>query len=120
MSRLTSLPERALELASVFGDNLRQAVPSVGQHAGKWLETGAKLGALKGGARVAGGFVRRHPALVAASVAGAGLLWYAAYRKKKRAEEEGNGAAIEGRARRVEARRSTRAPQPRHRTTMAD
>lgn len=119
MTRLTSLPERALELASLMGDNLKQAVPTVGHHAGKWLETGVKLGALKGGVRVAGGFMRRHPVLVAASVAGAGLLWYAAHRKKVQRE---NGEAIEGSARRVEARRATtRAPrQPRHRTTQAD
>ena len=43
MTRLTSLPERALELASVMGDNLRHAVPAVGHSAGKWLETGVKL-----------------------------------------------------------------------------
>src|SRR5262245_2455718 len=114
MSRLTSLPERALELASVFGDNLRQAMPTVGQHAGKWLETGAKLGALKGGVRVAGGFVRRHPVLIAASVAGAGLVWYAAHRRKTRAQD-GNGEAIEGTAQRVDARRVPRPRPPRHR-----
>ena len=91
MTRLTSLPERALELASVMGDNLKQAVPTVGHHAGKWLETGVKLGALKGGVRVAGGLLRRHPVLVAASVAGAGLLWYAAHRKKVQRE---NGEAM--------------------------
>ena len=116
MSRLTSLPERALELANLMGGNLKQAVPTVGQHAGKWLETGVKLGALKGGARVAGGVLRRHPVLVAASVAGAGLLWYAAHRKKVQRE---NDEAIEGSARRVEARRATRAPQSRRRTTRA-
>ena len=106
MTKLTSLPERALELASTVGDNLRHAVPAVSQHAGKWLETGAKLGALKGGARVAGGFVRRNPLLIAAAVAGAGLVWYAAKRRARKAEEEGNGEAIEGRARRIEARSS--------------
>jgi branched-subunit amino acid aminotransferase/4-amino-4-deoxychorismate lyase len=119
MTRLTSLPERALELASVMGGNLKQAVPTMGQHAGKWLETGAKLGALKGGAQVAGRFVRRHPVLIAASVAGAGLLWYAAYRRKARANADDE--AIEGNARRVDARRAPRAPrQPRHRTTQAE
>lgn len=108
MSKFTSLPERALELASSVGDNLRHAVPAVGQHAGKWLETGAKLGALKSGARVAGGFVRRNPVLVAAAVAGAGLLWYAAHRRARNAQD-GSAEAIEGRARRVEARRGERA-----------
>lgn len=102
MTKLTSLPERALELASTVGDNLRHAMPSVSQHAGKWLETGAKLGALKGGARVASGFVRRNPLLIAAAVAGAGLVWYAAKRRARKAEE-GNGEAIEGGSRRIEA-----------------
>jgi uncharacterized membrane protein len=119
MSRLTSLPERALELAGAVGDNLRQAMPSVGQHAGKWLETGAKLGALKGGARVAGGFVRRNPVLVAAAVAGAGLIWYAARRKARRANGAAEEESIEGSARRIEARRAPRPRQPRHRTTQA-
>ncbi|MBU8977201.1 hypothetical protein JI752_013695 [Lysobacter sp. MMG2] len=125
MTKLTSLPERALDLASLVGENLRHVgenlrhtVPSVTQHAGQWLETGAKLGALKTGARVAGGFVRRNPVLVAAAVAGAGLLWYAAKRRARRAEEELNGQeAIEGSSRRVEARRGSgrRAPAARHR-----
>ena len=74
MTKLTSLPERALDLASLLGDNLRNvgdnlrhSVPSMTQHAGQWLDAGAKLGALKGGARVAGGFVRRNPVLIAAA-----------------------------------------------------
>ncbi|UNK48234.1 hypothetical protein MNR01_10655 [Lysobacter sp. S4-A87] len=110
MSKLSDLPERALELASAVGDNLRHAVPSVTQHAGKWLETGAKLGVVKGGVQVAGKFVRRNPVLVAAAVAGAGLLWYAAKRRARQAE---NGGAIEGSARRVEAQRTARRPAPR-------
>ena len=128
MTKLTSLPERALDLASLVGDNLRNvgenlrhSMPTMTQHAGQWLETGAKLGALKGGARIAGGFVRRNPVLIAAAVAGAGLLWYAAKRRARREEEELNGTeAIEGASRRVEARRGTgrRAPTPR-RTTAA-
>lgn len=115
MTKLTSLPERALELASAVGDNLRHAVPTVSQHAGKWLETGAKLGALKGGARIAGGFVRRNPVLIAAAVAGAGLLWYAAKRRARQAEN-GEGEAIEGQSRRIEARRAARASAPRRTT----
>ena len=100
MSKFNSLPERALELASQVGDNFKNVVP----HAGKWLEAGAKLGVLKNGARVAGIFVRRNPAVTIAAAAGAGLLWYAAHRRAKRAEN-GNGEAIEGSARRVDARR---------------
>ena len=74
MSTFNSISDRALDLANSVGDNLKHAVP----HAGKWLEAGAKLGALKGGARVAGMFVRRNPAIAIATAAGAGLLWYAA------------------------------------------
>jgi len=122
MTKLTSIPERALDLASLVGDNLRNvgenlrhSVPSMTQSAGQWLETGAKLGALKTGARVAGGFVRRNPVLIAAAVAGAGLLWYAAKRRAQRVEDEQDEHAIEGSSRRVEARRGAgrRAPAPR-------
>ena len=123
MTKLTSIPERALDLASLVGDNLRSAgdslrhsVPAMTHSAGQWLETGVKLGALKSGARVAGDFVRRNPVLIAAAVAGAGLLWYAAKRRARRAEEELEAQeAIEGSSRRVEARRGTgrRAPIPR-------
>ena len=70
--------------------------------AGRWLETGAKLGALKGGARGATAIVRRNPAIAIATVAGAGLLWYAA-RRKARQQQDGT---IEGSAKRVEARRA--------------
>lgn len=100
MSKFTSLPERALELASQVGDNFKHVVPQ----AGKWLEAGAKLGVLKSGARAAGLFVRRNPAVAVAAAAGAGLLWYAARRRAKRAAENG-GEAIEGTAKRVDARR---------------
>lgn len=114
MNRIESISGRALELASSVGDNMRHALPRAGQ----LLDAGAKLGVLKSGARVAGTFVRRHPAMIAATVAGAGLLWYAAYRRAKRAEQgNGKGKTIEGSARRVEAKRSgdgsrrTRAPR---------
>jgi hypothetical protein len=105
MSRLDSLPERALELVSQVGDNLRHAVPD---GAGKWLDAGIKLGAVKTGARVAGTFVRRNPAAFAAAAAGAGLLWLVARHRAKKAEEangQGNGTS---RSRRVEAKRSPR------------
>ena len=101
MSKLTSRPERALELASQVGDSFKHVVP----HAGKWLDAGVKLGVLKTGARVAGLFVRRNPVVTIAAVAGAGLLWYAA---RRRARQAGNGmeaGAIEGSAKRVDARR---------------
>ncbi|MGJ7902463.1 hypothetical protein [Lysobacter sp. 1R34A] len=100
MSKFTSLPDRALELVSSVGDNIRQHVPNAGQ----WLETGVKLGALKTGARTAGVFIRRNPMIAAAAVAGAGLLWYAAARRKARQQAEGD--PIEGSARRIDARRA--------------
>ena len=99
MSRFDSYPDRALELADRVGDSLKNMVPG---SAGRWLETGAKLGALKGGARVATAIVRRNPAIAIATVAGAGLLWYAA-RRKARQQQDGT---IEGSAKRVEARRA--------------
>lgn len=97
MSKFTSLPERALELASQVGDSVKHVVP----HAGKWLETGAKLGVLKHGTRIASTFVRRNPVVAIAAAAGAGLLWFAARRRAKQAES----GAIEGTARRVDARK---------------
>lgn len=108
MIKLHTLSGRALDLAEQVGDNMKVLVP----RAETLLATGAKLGALKTGARVAGLFVRRHPAMMVATVAGAGLLWYAAKRRGERAEqgnEAGNGGrqAIEGRAKRVDARKST-------------
>ena len=128
MSKLTSLPERALELASQVGDSFKHVVP----HAGKWLAAGAKLGALKSGARVAGVFVRRNPVVTIAAVAGAGLLWYAARRRARQAQNGLEAGAIEGSAKRVDARcadassnrRSTSAARKRARSSsngdMAD
>jgi hypothetical protein len=104
MNRIESISERALELASSVGDNMRHALPRAGQ----LLDAGAKLGVVKSGARVAATFARRNPAVIAAAVAGAGLLWYAAHRRAKRAEQgNGKGETIEGSARRVEAKRSS-------------
>ncbi|TWI13414.1 hypothetical protein [Aerolutibacter ruishenii] len=101
MNALHTLPDRALGLANAVGDGLKHALPA----ADKWLQTGAKLGALKGGARVATTMVRRHPFVAVATVAGVGLLWYAARRKAREAEAN---APIEGTARRVEAKKSAR------------
>ena len=47
--------------------------------------------------------MRRNPTIVVAAAAGAGLLWMAARRRRKRMEAE---EAIEGKAKRVEARRT--------------
>jgi hypothetical protein len=107
MSKLHTLPGRALELATQVGETLRDRVPD---KAIKWVETGAALGALKTGSRVALRVVRRNPMMAAAAAAGAGLLWYAAHRRAKQAQE----GPIEGSATRIEAKRaSSDAPRAR-------
>lgn len=98
MNAMTSLPERALRIAGDVGSGLKDKVPD---KALKWVETGAALAAVKTGGRIATKFVRRNPAVAVAAVAGAGLLWMAARRRKQRMQEQ---EAIEGRAKRVEAR----------------
>jgi hypothetical protein len=100
MGKLDKAQDRAMELIGEIGDGLRRNMPG---KAMQWVETGAALGALRAGSKVAGRFVRRNPVLVGAAVAGAGLLWLAARRRA------GRQALIEGRATRVDAVR--RAPQ---------
>ncbi|WP_460763327.1 hypothetical protein [Lysobacter fragariae] len=107
MNRFEALSERALELAQDLRGNVQQHLP----RAGKLLEAGAKLGVVKSGARVAGKFARRNPVLVAATIAGAGLLWYAAHRRAKRLREMQAAEPIESTAhrlppKRVDARRA--------------
>lgn len=92
MSRFSSLPERALEMAM-------QAVP---HGAGKMLQTGVALGAIKTGTRVASTIIRRNPAMAAAAAAGAGVLWYLARRQAKRAAQ----GPIDSTSTRVEAKRA--------------
>ena len=98
MSRLTVITDRALELATQAGTSLKQAVPS----ADKLLQTGAALGAVKTGGKVAVAFVRRNPVVAVAAALGVGVLAYAAHRKRKREEQN---APIEGKSKRVEAKR---------------
>jgi ElaB/YqjD/DUF883 family membrane-anchored ribosome-binding protein len=99
MSRLTIITDRALELASQAGSSLKQVVPSTD----KLLQTGVALGAVKTGAKVARGFVRRNPAVAIAAAAGVGLLAFLAYHKRR---QDAAHAPIEGKSRRVEARKS--------------
>ncbi len=99
MSKLNNLPGRALELATQVGETIRDRVPD---SAIKWVETGAALGALRTGTKVASTFVRRNPVVAVAAAAGAGLLWYAARRRAKQAQD----GPIEGKATRIEAKRS--------------
>lgn len=112
MSKLDHAQDRALQLIGEFGDGIRKAVPD---KAMQWVETGAAIGAVKTGAKVASKLVRRNPVLATAAIAGAGLLWYAAHRRAKRAE---NGP-IEGTATRVDAKKGngkSRARKPRAQT----
>jgi hypothetical protein len=102
-TKLIALPEKAIDLAGKLGGQAMDLVPRAGQ----WLDAGVKLGAVKTGSKVAMKFVRRYPLVTAATVVGAGAMWYLARRKAKQAQD-GNGAAIEGSARRVEAKKATK------------
>ena len=108
MTKFDVLQHRALELAGHVGDGLRHAIPT---QAGKWLQTGAALGAARAAAQTAGKSVRRHPAIsgsvVLAVVAGAGLACWLSHRRREQQAGDGN-RAIEGRATRVEGRRPRR------------
>lgn len=108
MNTFQKLPERAMELATRVGDGIKDRVPD---RAVQWVETGAALGALKTGTRVATRVVRRNPVIFAAAAAGAGLLWYAARRRARQAslglESTSDNAPIEGRSTRVKAKRES-------------
>lgn len=106
MSKLDKAQDRALELIGEIGDGLRKRVPD---KALQLIETGAALGAVKTGAKVAGRFVRRNPVLATAALAGVGLLWYAARRRAKQAE---NGP-IEGSATRIDVKQGNGGAHPR-------
>lgn len=104
MSKLSNITdtalERVLELAGQAGGGLKQG----GSTAADWLKTGAAIGALKTGGRVAGKVVRRNPgAAVAVAALGLGVLGYAAYRKRKQQQT----VLLEGQARRVADRPHT-------------
>lgn len=98
MSKLGELSDRALDLVEQAGDKLKLG----GDAAGKLLQTGAALGVVRTGAKVATGFVRRNPVIAVAAGVGVGLLAFAAYRKRKRAQMLGS---TEGPHRRIDPRR---------------
>lgn len=112
MSKLDYAQDRALQLIGELGDGIRKAVPG---KAMQWVETGAALGALKTGGRLATTLARRNPVLATAAVAGAGLLWLAARNRAKKAE---NGP-IEGSATRIDAKPRNRPARARKRTTRS-
>ncbi|MCD7099148.1 hypothetical protein [Stenotrophomonas sp. MMGLT7] len=120
MSKLTVITdralERALEIAGNAGDSLKHAGGSLresGVHAADWIKTGAAIGAVKTGGKVATKLVRRNPGVaIAAAVAGVGLLAYAVYRKRQRdknAPIEGSSHRIEAHPGNARARRAARA-----------
>jgi len=115
MTRLDAIPDRAMQLASQVGDNVRHLVPA---HAGKLLEAGVALGALKTGTRAAGKFVRRNPAVVVAAAAGAGALWYLARRRAKQAENGNTNGS--GNSKRVAAKRVRKAAKSTKATASSD
>ena len=101
MNKMGIAQDRALELIGEIGHGIRKAMPG---KAMTWMETGAALGAMRTGGRVATRLVRRNPVLAGAAIAGAGLLWLAA---RNRAKKQAQDAPIEGTATRVEAKRGT-------------
>ena len=123
MSKLTTITDRAMDLVSQAGTSLKH----VGPGASKLLQTGAAMGAVKTGGRVAVKLVRRNPVVAVAAALGVGVLAYAAHRKRKL---EALNAPIEGKSKRIEAKRvngsgktrktataSKRAPRARKSTT---
>lgn len=105
MSKLEELSGRALEIAGNVGDSIRDHVPD---KAIKWVETGAALGALKTGGKVAGKFVRRNPAVTIAAAASTGLFLYLVRRQQKKSQ----AGAIEGKSTRIEARKGAARKRP--------
>jgi len=98
MSKFTTITDKAMDLVSQVGSNMKDVVPS----ASKLMQTGVALGAAKTGGKVAIAFVRRNPLIAVAAALGMGVMAYAANRKRK---QEDAGQPIEGRSKRVEARR---------------
>src|SRR5690606_6231473 len=74
----------------------------------EWLQAGVALGAAKTGSRAVGGVLRRNPAVLVAAAVGIGAAWYTVHRYRRKQQANGDGQVIEGKARRVEARRASR------------
>lgn len=113
MSKLDNVQDRTLELIGEISQGIRKAVP---ERAMQWVETGAALGAMRTGGKVATKFVRRNPVLAGVAIAGAGLLWLAARHRAKRAAE----GPIDGTATRIEAKRGTRKKPSTQKTAEAE
>ena len=106
MSKFESIAGQASEMASHMASKLGGSLKgaSLPDKAMKWIETGAAIGAMRTGTRVATRFVRRNPAVaVAAAAVGVGLLGYALYRKQQK-KKAANGHVVNGQAQRISAR----------------
>jgi len=105
MGKFDSYTDKVMDLVGQVGDSVRHTLPD---GAGKWLQAGMALGAAKTGSRAVGGVLRRNPAVLAAAAVGIGAAWYAVHRYRRKQQANGDGQVIEGKARRVEARRASR------------
>ena len=65
MSKLEDIAGRASEFAGHIGGSLKNA--AITDKAMKWIETGAAIGAVRTGSKVATRFVRRNPAVAVGS-----------------------------------------------------
>ncbi len=102
MSAYDTVSDKAAKLIGQIGHTVKGIVPDgLPSRALRLVETGAVIGAVKTGTRYAGKFARRNPALLVAAAAGAGLLWYAASRRARQAQ---NGP-IDSTSKRVDAQR---------------
>ena len=97
--KFEALSDKAVSLMSQAGDSLRDAIPGSAE---KWMKSGLAIGAARSGTKLAGSFVRRNPAIIAASAIG--VAWAIAYQYRKRKQAN----AVEGSSRRIEPNRSAR------------
>ena len=103
-NKFEDLASVAGDMAEKLGGNLKNGLPG---KAMKWVETGAAVTALRTGSRVGLRFARRNPVLAVAALAGAGALMYATRRAQQKKLEAGE--VIEGKSKRVTARKISRA-----------
>jgi hypothetical protein len=103
-NKFEDLASVAGDMAEKLGGNLKHGLPG---KAVKWVETGAALTALRTGSRIGLRFARRNPVLAVAALAGAGALMYATRRAQQKMLEAGE--VIEGKSKRVAARKISRA-----------
>lgn len=98
--KFEALSDKAMSLFDQASDSLRDAIPGSAE---KWMKSGLAIGAARSGTKIAGGFLRRNPAIIAASAVGVGVAWAIAYQYRKRQQTK----AVEGSSRRIEPNRSS-------------